>query len=282
MDYLSEYLRLPVHNWAIGGAGTVDYNPLTGNTGYWPTGPIIKIKGIRSQVDSWLTYMNAPVLDHQGVRLNQFYNPKNTLFTLLIGGNDVLQYETPVEKMIDQEEQALTSLINYGAKHILLSTLPDLSHAPLFSVRKLDESEPKSDPQKVKDHIIKFNDALKELAIRLQTTYGDKVNIHVFDAYALFNDLLKTSDRYGITDTANSCLEITQETIDTYFNEGKMRSSCFESPNQADSFIYWDLMHPTTHTHKIVAEKVLCFIRNKFPFARTLSMEASLPNCEME
>jgi len=282
LDYLSEYLMLPVYNWAIGGAGTVDYNPLTREKGYWPNGSIIKIKGIRSQVDSWLIYMNAHVTDHEGVKLNQLYNPKNTLFTLVIGGNDVLQYETPVEEMIDQEEQALNSLINYGAKHILLSTLPDLSNAPLFLVRKLDEKEPKSDPKKVKQHIITFNHALKELAVRLKTTYGDKLNIHVFDAYALFNDLLNTSDVYGITDTKNSCLKITEETIDTYLNEGQLRSSCLESANKADSFIYWDLMHPTTHTHKIVADKVVCFIRNKFPIAITLSMEESLSDCEAD
>jgi thermolabile hemolysin len=283
LDYFSEYVQLPVYNWAIGGAGTVDYNLLTGGTGYWPNdGQVIKVNGVRSQVDSWLAYMHASFIDQQGVKLNHFYEPKNTLFTMLVGGNDVLQFGTPVKEMIAQERAALISLINYGAKHILLSTLPDLSHAPLFSIRKLDKNEPKSDPEKVEQHIKDFNVALIGLANELRKEYGDMINIHVFDAFALFTDLLNSSDSYGITNTKNSCLEIAEETINTYYNEGKIAPSCVGLPNKAESFVYWDLMHPTTHTHKIVAGKVVCFIKDKFPIKLTPSMEASLSNCDSD
>lgn len=265
LDYLSEQLKLPVYNWAIGGAGTIDYNLQTGESGYWPGQKLIKIDGIRSQVDSWLNYMDTSFMGLCDVNSNRYYNPKNTLFTVLIGGNDLLHYGTPIAIMVDQERQALISLIDFGATHILLSTLPDLSRAPLFLVRKFNQDDPKTDPEKVHERLIQFNDAVKKLGAELQAIYGDQVNIHVYDAYAVVNDLLREPQRYGIINTINSCLAINEETLDTYSKEGEMNPACLDAANKADSFVFWDLIHPTTHTHKIMAEKAVDFVREKFP-----------------
>lgn len=267
LDYLSDRFKLPVYNWAIAGAATVDYDIIKGKSGYWPEGGVPKINGIRSQVDSWIRYMDTSFMGDDDVNSNQFYNPKNTLFTLLVGGNDLLQYGTPVATMIFEEEQTLVNLIHHGAKNILLSTVPDVSTSPVLSLRKSDQNDPKTDRDKIHEQLIRFNDEVKKLAAKLQASYGDTINIQVFDAYAVVRAIVKNPEHYGVTNTTDSCLEVTSEATGTYYSETEMRLSCSSASNKADNFVYWDLIHPTTAMHKILADKTAEFIENKFPLA---------------
>lgn len=277
LDILSGYLKLAVYNWAIAGAGTEDY--------YFSPG-VKLINGIVSQVNSWVEYMDTSFMYSNNVNSNKFYNPKNTLFTVLIGGNDVLTHGTKVDRMISQEKQALTTLINYGAKNILLFTLPDLSRTPLFSpnnlIRKPNPNDPKTDPQFIKEQVLEYNDGVEKLAAGLKAEYGNRINIHVFDAYSLVNEVLKNPDEYGFTNSTDSCLEVTEETTDTYKNKATMRKICHDANNKPipESFIYFDLLHPTTHTHRLLADNVFCFIKSKYPLDLTLSgNQTSLPDC---
>jgi len=285
LDYLQDYLNVPVYNWAIAGAATEDYYHLPG---------IKTINGIVSQVDSWITYMDTNYWGTNNVNSNQFYNPQNTLFTVLIGGNDLLTYGIKVDTMISQQKIALTRLINFdekkaGQKNILLFTLPDLSRTPLFSpdnlIRQLNANDPKTDPTKIKSQLIEFNEKLVQLAADLQKEYPDRVNIQVFDTFAMMNKLLASRPRdYGVTNKTDSCLDVISETLDTYSNAGKFRQSCLDAPQKANSFIYYDLMHPTTHTHKLLARHVFCFIRQPKTFSPVLpkiKMDRSMPDCTL-
>jgi thermolabile hemolysin len=97
--------------------------------------------------------------------------------------------------------------------------------------------------------------------------------------YSLFNDVLAHPEAYGLTNTTESCLNITEENINTYYYQGALRDSCTDAPNKSDSFVYWDLLHPTTHMHGIVAEKVYCFIKEKFPTLPAAADGAQVPDC---
>ncbi|MBV8464471.1 MAG: thermolabile hemolysin, partial [Burkholderiales bacterium] len=95
VEYMSQDLGLPVYDWAVGGAGVTTQD--------------LVIPGVVEQVNSWQQYMTqAPN-----------YNPQNTLFTMLIGGNDLVNYNKSVADVISGEQTALQNLINAGARNIL-------------------------------------------------------------------------------------------------------------------------------------------------------------------
>jgi thermolabile hemolysin len=228
VEYLAANLQLPLYNWAVGGAGV--------NTEY------LVIPGLVQQVQSYTAYM----------RKAQNYQPKNTLFTLLIGANDLINYDRTVDQVISGETQALQNLIQSGARNILLLKLPDLSKAPSFNF--------KTNGAAVAAQVKDLNKRQVALVASLQSQYGSSLNIRLYDTYALFNDLLTNPAKYRISNTTQSCLDINTDSVTNYLKTQTARSQC----SNPDAFVFWDGSHPTTHTHKLMAEAVTAFVRASF------------------
>jgi thermolabile hemolysin len=228
IEYLSSNVNLPMYNWAVAGAAADQYTV---------------IPGVTQQVDSWITYMqSAPN-----------YQPANTLFTVLVGGNDLVNYGRSVDSIIAAEQQALVKLVNAGARNILLLNLPDVSRAPVFQYR--------SDGPYVASQVVAFNQKLTQLRDGLQATYGPSLVVRLFDTYTTFNNILNNPDNYGVTNTWQSCLDINQDASSNYLYTRPARAEC----TNADAFVFWDTLHPTTHTHKLLADYAASFVRNNFP-----------------
>ena len=223
VEYFANNLQLPLYNWAIGGAG-VDTQQLV-------------IPGVIQQVQSYVSYMQKA----------QNYQPQNTLFTLLIGGNDLVNYNSTVDQVISGETQALQSLIQSGARNILLLKLPDVSKAPVFGIKTTGPT--------VAAQVIDLNNRLTALVATLQAQYGSSLHIQLFDTYALFNDLLSNPAKYQVSNTTQSCLNINTDSSTNYLSKQSARSQC----SNPDSFVFWDTLHPTTHTHKLLADAVTAF-----------------------
>ncbi|UTH76035.1 SGNH/GDSL hydrolase family protein [Chromobacterium sp. IIBBL 290-4] len=222
VEYLASRLNLPLYNWAIGGAGVTTQK--------------LVIPGVVEQVQSWQQYMQqAPN-----------YNPATTLFTLWIGGNDLVNYGSTPEKVIAGEKQALTNLIGAGARNILLLKLPDVSRAPVYQL--------KGGAATVAAQVLSLNQQLDALATSLSQQYG--VNIRVFDSYALFNDLLTNPGKYQVSNTTQSCLNINKDSSLNYLQSQSPRANC----GNADAFVFWDTLHPTTHTHLLLGNAVADFL----------------------
>jgi len=228
VEYLSDNTRLPMYNWAVAGAAADAY---------------MVIPGVNQQVDSWITYM----------RSSPNYRPENTLFTVLIGGNDLVNYNRSVDSIIAAERQALIKLINAGARNVLLVNLPDVSRAPVFQMR--------SDDAYVASQVAAFNARLVQLRDELQAAYGPSLVIRMFDANTLFNDLLNNPSKYGKTNTWQSCLAINSNSSANYLSIWPTRAEC----TNPDTFVFWDTLHPTAHTHKLLADHVTNFVRSSFP-----------------
>ena len=259
LDYLSDELNLPVYNWSIAGAGTENF--------------VSFINGTTSQVQSWLDYMNTDCSTCSNLNaINKFYNPSNTLFTMLIGGNDLLTYKNSVERMLANQEYAITKLIEGGARNIVLINLPDLSRTPVFLIRYPDPRERLRNQEITKREVIAYNDGLQAMVDTMNTNFpktnlAGKLNIQVFDAYTLLNGVLDNPASYGFTNTTDSCLAVTEETVFTYAKSGEPRNICKDGNGNSlvNSFVYFDLMHPTTRTHKVLADKLVHFVRKNFP-----------------
>lgn len=229
-EYTAANLNLPMYDWAVGGAAADVHSVLPG----------VNIPGLSDQVGSWQQYM----------QMSPGYQPANTLFTVLIGGNDLVNYSKTPDQIIASESQALQALLNSGARNILLLNLPDVSRAPVFQI--------KGGAATVAAQVQDFNSKLTALASSLKTQYG--ANIQVFDSYSLFNDLLNNPANYGVSNTTQSCLNINTDSTTNYMNTQTPRSNC----TNADTFVFWDTLHPTTHTHKLLADRVSQFVHTAF------------------
>ena len=226
-EYVATSLKLPMYNWAVAGAAADAY---------------YVIPGVTQQVDSWAIYMqSAPN-----------YRPANTLFTMMIGGNDLVNYARTVDSILATEQQALEKLLDAGAKNILLMNLPDLSRAPTFRAR--------GDGVQVAAQVAEFNRRLPLLRDALQAKYGSTVNIKMFDTHALVNDIFNFPGKYGITNTTQSCLKIDTSSSTDYLYTQALRTEC----SNPDTFLFWDTLHPTTRTHKIMADAVTQFVKANF------------------
>ncbi|UGA39933.1 SGNH/GDSL hydrolase family protein [Chromobacterium haemolyticum] len=102
VEYLAEQLKLPIYNWAIGGSAGDQH---------------LVVPGLLQQVESWSQYMQKAAN----------YRPENTLFTMLIGGNDLLNYGRTVDQVIADQGKALERIITAGARHIVVLNLPNLA-----------------------------------------------------------------------------------------------------------------------------------------------------------
>ena len=224
IEQLSDSMQLPLYNWAIGGAGVTTQN--------------VVLPGIVQQVQSFTEYMQKA----------QNYQPQNTLFTLLIGANDLINYNQTVDQIMAGEKQAIQNLIDVGAKNILLMKLPNISVAPVFKI--------KSNGKQVAQQVIDLNDRLTLLVSSLQAQYGPSLHIQLFDTYTLFNELLNNPAKYNISNTSQSCLNINTDSALNYLQTYTARSQC----SNPDAFVFWDMLHPTSHTHKLLADAVMNYL----------------------
>lgn len=250
LDYLSVELNLPLYDWAIGGAASQSvYHGL--------------LPGVIYQVKSFIDYtQNAP-------EYAKNYQPEHTLFTLLIGANDLISYGLSGDQIYENVLSALSNLIvNGGARNIMLVNLPDISRAPIF----LFDSQ-QGNKEKVHAEVLRYNtrlehflvkDILKSLGGSASRIDASELNIQMYDAFKLVNSFIDNHDYYGISNATNACLNLTADSVSNYTTQRLPSLGCATAPNKADSYLFWDLLHPTTHTHKLLADYAFCFIEDKF------------------
>ncbi|RBH46684.1 thermolabile hemolysin, partial [Pseudomonas sp. MWU13-2860] len=212
VEYLAEQLNLPIYNWAIGGSAADQH---------------LVVPGLLQQVESWSQYMQKAAN----------YRPENTLFTMLIGGNDLLNYGRTVDQVIADQSKALERVINAGARHIVVLNLPNLARTPAAQA----SGKAAALAPQVRD----YNAKLALLVTQLQQKYGSTLKLNLFDSNTLFDDLLDHPAKYQVSNATQSCLDIAGNASLPYIWEQKPRAEC----GNPDSFVFWDVLHPTTHTH---------------------------------
>ncbi|UTH76038.1 SGNH/GDSL hydrolase family protein [Chromobacterium sp. IIBBL 290-4] len=238
VEHLADQLSLPVYNWAIGGAAADQH---------------LVVPGLLQEVESWTQYMQkAPN-----------YRPENSLFTMLIGGNDLLNYGRTVDQVIADQSKALEKVIAAGGRNIVVLNLPDLSRTPAGS----SGGKAAQLAQQVKDYNLK----LAALVANLQQKYGASLRLRQFDAYSMFNDLLTNPAKYQVSNATQSCLNIAANASLPYVSGQTPRAEC----GNADAYVFWDNLHPTTHTHLLLGNFVADFVRQQgYPLSLQAKMKA--------
>jgi thermolabile hemolysin len=133
--------------------------------------------------------------------------------------------------------------------------LPDVSKAPVFQID--------TNAAAVQAEVISLRSQLVAYVAGLKAQYGSNLNIQIFDTYTLFNNVLANPSAYGVTNTTQSCLNITSDSSLNYFESHSLRSGCTGST--VGGYMFWDLLHPTTHTHQVLGNAVTAFVTANFP-----------------
>lgn len=212
-EYLGKNVKLTVYNLAIGAAATDQK----------------LVPGFIQQVDSWIDI---------GKKANG-YAPGKSLFYLMIGANDLINYDLSPDQSVLDIERGLRKLLVAGARKIVISNLPDITRAPAFRIRR--------DSAVIAARVSEFNARLSQLVGRLKADYPS--NVALFDANAFFNQIVDAPEREGFSDAEQSCLQIDSNSPLNYLVNQSRHANC-----TADTFVFWDMLHPTTRMHEKISQ----------------------------
>ena len=169
------------------------------------------------------------------------FDPATTLFTVFAGSNDVfLAVEAGGSKpdlssIPGNLASAVTDLVQGGARKLLVPNIPNLGLTP--EALASGDVGSKLLSKLSADLNLGIDLALSALESGLGLLYPD-VDIIPFDTYAAFNDLVRNPPP-GITNTTQACLSTTT----------------FIPCANPDQYVFWDGVHPTDVTHRLLAAR---------------------------
>jgi phospholipase/lecithinase/hemolysin len=222
VDYLASDLGLTLNlknNFAFGGATTG-----TENIG------LATLPGLQQQINNF-------------VAENQTAD-SNALYIIWAGTNDYLSYffggDPNPTNTVANLSAALTSLVADGARDIMVVNLPDLGKSPFanFDSQRSDLFNTFSS-----EHNSSLNTELQVLSQQL----SPDTNIIELNVNSLFDRIVAAPEEFGFTNVTNSCIseDLSVVPIDVPTQQ------VFCNPEE---FLFWDEVHPTTTTHKLIGE----------------------------
>jgi phospholipase/lecithinase/hemolysin len=193
-----------------------------------------------------IQFGNSPLIPVPGTlsQVNQFVaNPAqvdpNALYVIWAGANDYLftQQTNPLEP-VGNLTKAVTSLSQAGAKDFLVVNLPDLGNLPLAAVQGASPEAIAGLNALSNGH----NQALEAAVAGLNSTGNIKVNLLEVD------DLFRSAiaGNLGFNNVTDAC---TRNPV------------CVSDPDVQKGYLFWDEVHPTTTTGRILADSALALIK---------------------
>ncbi|MGL5873482.1 MAG: SGNH/GDSL hydrolase family protein [Xenococcaceae cyanobacterium] len=159
----------------------------------------------------------------------------DALFVLWVGANDYLQGVTNVNLAIENIVSAIASLASKGAQKILVANLPDLG--------KLPATRNKTNSATLSNLIEAHNQILRRSLKQLQQKYPD-LQIVTLDAHRLYREAIANPSKFNFNNVIDACFSGS--------------SIC----NNPDRYLFWDGIHPTTSTHRILGEAAFSALKD--------------------
>ncbi|MDP0563193.1 MAG: SGNH/GDSL hydrolase family protein [Candidatus Endonucleobacter sp. (ex Gigantidas childressi)] len=231
-EYLAKEKNIPLYNWSIAGCqGEDSVNGL--------------IPGVISQLDSYLEY----------IQVAKGNANKNVLVTLEFGYNDFISGQCSAEEVINVFTYLLRKSSTNGIKNMLVLNLPEIKQMPI--AKHMEDYK----VQKIHSEVIKLNNFIAQEISRYQER---GYNFILYDAYSFLHKLITSPQDYGIHNTTDTCLDINNHSQMNYFLSHKLRTEC--ALYGADSYIFWEHIHPTTKVHELIAKDIKKTILSDFNF----------------
>jgi phospholipase/lecithinase/hemolysin len=234
-DFLSQRLGIPLtpsltggNNFAFGGART-DYNTVETTAG----GPL------PPGLFPWTLNAEVQAFKNRGV------NDPGALYIVFSGANDVtdivvngLNPATVIPNTINGILGAVAAFASAGAKTIVVPNLPDLGLTPLFL-----SSGPAASAAAT-NLTIQFNALLDA---QLDAISG--LNIIELDTFNLVRNVVFNPGQFGLSIVTTPC----------HSGFVAPHPNGDECPNPSE-FLFWDIVHPTTNVHTILADAAIAAI----------------------
>jgi phospholipase/lecithinase/hemolysin len=180
---------------------------------------------------------------------------KDALYVVMIGGNDlraarnndseVAAYSI-VDGAVAEISTTLSILLQLGATKILVVNAPDIGRIPETLQKSQRDPGIKARSTGLAN---RFNTRLGLIIRSLRSRYGTA--IVEFDLFTHFNQILDNSLKYGFTNSEEGCFNP---------NNYSFHSDC-QYGQEFDRFVFFDSIHPTAKTHKLIGEAMVVAVR---------------------
>lgn len=232
VEYLVKYLGISGDfcNYAHGGATT----GLTNTEGN-PT-------GFRTQISAYTALLTA-----SAAFPTAFPQPEESLFVLWIGGNDFLSL-TPgdtdaamaaVTNAVGNIRSGMDQLVSEGAVTFMVVNLPDLGIIP-----RMNQDATIAAGGTGLSSL--FNNSLEGMLVGFEDAHPE-VEIIRLDTFSILHTIVADPETYGFDNVTDVKFDKTDGSVAT------------------GRYLFWDDIHPTTITHKILAHQAAFLLEGDCP-----------------
>ncbi|KAK7685016.1 hypothetical protein QCA50_011851 [Cerrena zonata] len=204
--------------------------------------------------------------------------PDETIYTLWIGTNDVgasallTGHQTPGVTLVDTVSCSINwikTLYASGARNFLFQNMIPLQHVILYSPdsypnRFWTAQRNTTEWSVFMTELVNAGNAISKLMLEALAPTLHGAHIGLFDSYALFSDMIAHPQLYlngtvplNVTGASHSCVfELNEST-----SSGGV---CTDNVGPAaDSFLWFDELHPSEQADRVVAREVAATIRRE-------------------
>ncbi|WP_414549846.1 SGNH/GDSL hydrolase family protein [Anabaena sp. CCY 0017] len=218
VEYLAADLGLTTNNFAFAGATTGDSNTLN-----------VNLPGLTQQIQLFSSILPNLQAD------------TDALYIVSAGANDYLgagnqDFTQPVNNLLN----VVTNLASVGAKNFLIANLPNLGNTP-------DINDPIASAGL--NLLTGFHNSALSQGLQFLSQQQPNLNINLFDVNSLISQITNNSGEFGLTNVTDRCLEQSIEFI--------VATGNFTQCSNPDEYLFWDNIHPTTATHRLIADAAL-------------------------
>lgn len=183
-----------------------------------------------------------------------------SLYSVWMGSNNYMASHNNPAKTAEVVnagiKQKLEKLAIKGAKHVLVINLPDMGQSPV--ARMIYSEKALSLCSKL------HNEGLNAVVSELHQKYPD-VHWMLYDAAETFADAMRNPDKYGFTNTTDTCYQALAnsnepDTEDTKFVL-KMSTNLQNKKDACEGFFFFDPVHPTALTHQVMADMIAEYLQ---------------------
>lgn len=217
-------------NWAVGGAmsGLGNFIDIDAANGFTATSGLDVLTNSGQQIKQRIAN-KGQFNDNQ---LISYMSGTNNLWFTLFGNLNQTGDKAASYALAD-----VKSLIDAGAKHILVANIPNFVDAPWFAGKQ------DATAQFIQSHNQALKIGLKKLAINYP-----KLEIFYYDTFSIYNMVINNVKKHGQYRDAKLDVTITNVTDAAYnYTTGVIAT-------QPNHHLFWDGLHPTTAMHKIIAK----------------------------